>query len=146
MTKTGFVFDEQYLQHKTFNGHPECSQRLVAIVKGLIDAGLLENMQLLKAEPADQRWIEAVHHIKYILRFEEACMWGVPDYHQDNSICRESYDIALLAVGGVLKAIDTCAVNVPTHLLMAPSASRIELLRALRSIVFQVGQEFRGFS
>jgi len=124
--KTGFVFDEKYLQHKTFDGHPECSQRLIAILKGLIDEKLLEQMQLIKAEPADQRWIEAVHHVRYILRFEEACIWGLPDFdHQDNSICRETYDIALLAAGGVLKAIDKvmegevknafCAIRPPGH-------------------------------
>jgi acetoin utilization deacetylase AcuC-like enzyme len=53
-------------------------------------------------------------------------MWGLPDFeHQDNSICRETYDTALLAVGGVLKAIDAvmsgevknafCAVRPPGH-------------------------------
>ena len=124
--KTGFVFDEKYLQHITFNGHPECSQRLIAILKGLIDAGIMKKLHLLKAVPADQRWIETVHHVRYILRFEEACTWGLPDIdHQDNSICRDSYDIALMAVGGVLKAIDSvmekevdnafCAVRPPGH-------------------------------
>lgn len=124
--KTGFVFDEKYLQHVTFDGHPECPQRLLVIVKGLIAEGLLQEMTLIQPEPANQRWIEAVHHIRYILRFEEACSWGLPDIdHQDNSICRASYDIALLAAGGVLKAIDTvmekkvtnafCAVRPPGH-------------------------------
>ena len=40
--KTGFVFDEKYLQHITFDGHPECSQRLIAILKGLIDDGVMK--------------------------------------------------------------------------------------------------------
>ena len=78
--KTGFVFDEKYLQHITFNGHPECSQRLIAILKGLIDAGIMKKLHLLKAAPADQRWIETVHHVRYILRFEEACTWGLSGY------------------------------------------------------------------
>jgi acetoin utilization deacetylase AcuC-like enzyme len=60
------------------------------------------------------------------MRFEEACLWGMPEFeHQDNSICRDTYDIALLAVGGVLKAIDSvmegevknafCAIRPPGH-------------------------------
>ncbi len=124
--KTGFVFDEKYLQHIPFDGHPECSQRLIAILKGLIDDGIMKQLHLLKAEPANQRWIETVHHVRYILRFEEACSWGLPDFdHQDNSICRDTYDTALMAVGGVLKAIDSvmenevdnafCAVRPPGH-------------------------------
>lgn len=126
MKKTGFVYDEKYLQHITFDGHPECSQRLVAIVNGLVKEDLMDKLLLIEAEPANQRWIEAVHHIRYIMRFEEACSWGLPDFdHQDNSICRDTYDIAFWAVGGVLKAIDSmmegkvdnafCAIRPPGH-------------------------------
>ena len=101
MGTTGFVFDERYLQHQTFNGHPECAARLTAIMDGLAGEALLDDLVQIAADPASQRWIETVHNIHYIMKFEEACMWGLPDFeHQDNSICRESYDTALLAVGG----------------------------------------------
>lgn len=51
---------------------------------------------------------------------------GMPDFdHQDNSVCRDTYKIALLAAGGVLKAIDAimegtadnafCAIRPPGH-------------------------------
>jgi acetoin utilization deacetylase AcuC-like enzyme len=67
-----------------------------------------------------------VHNIRYMMRLEEACIMGMPDIdHQDNSICRDTYDIAFLAVGGVLNAIDAvmtgdidnafCAVRPPGH-------------------------------
>jgi acetoin utilization deacetylase AcuC-like enzyme len=126
MDKTGLVFDERYLQHQTFDDHPECSARLTAIMEGLSTAGLLDSLVRIPAEPANQRWIESVHNIHYIMKFEEACLWGLPDFeHQDNSICRETYDTAVLAVGGVLKAIDAmmndevknafCAVRPPGH-------------------------------
>jgi len=126
MKRTGFVYDERYLQHTTFDGHPECSERLVAIVDGLVEIGLMDKLLPIEAEPANQRWIEAVHNIRYIMKFEEACIMGLPDFdHQDNSICRDTYDIALLAVGGVLKAIDAmmeekvdnafCAIRPPGH-------------------------------
>jgi acetoin utilization deacetylase AcuC-like enzyme len=95
-------------------------------MEGLTGEGLLDDLVQIAAEPANQRWIETVHNIHYIMKFEEACMWGLPDFeHQDNSICRETYDTALLAVGGVLKAIDAvmsgevknafCAVRPPGH-------------------------------
>ncbi len=126
MAKTGFVFDERYLQHITFAGHPECSARLLAILNGLKNEGLLEDLVKIQPEPANQRWLEAVHNIHYIMKFEEACLWGLPDFeHQDNSICRDSFEIAVLAVGGVLKAIDAmmngdvknvfCAIRPPGH-------------------------------
>ncbi len=126
MKKTGFVYDERYLEHTTFEGHPESHYRLLSIVEGLKENGIMEKLQAIKAEPAKQQWIEAVHNIRYIMKFEEACIMGLPDFdHQDNSICRETYDIALLAVGGVLSAIDQmmlgeidnafCAVRPPGH-------------------------------
>jgi acetoin utilization deacetylase AcuC-like enzyme len=60
------------------------------------------------------------------MRFEEACIMGFPDFdHQDNSVCRDTYEIALLAVGGILRTIDEmmngaidnafCAVRPPGH-------------------------------
>ena len=73
MKTTGFVFDEKYLLHKTFDGHPECAERLLAIISGLNDTGLLPKLLPIKPEPPNQRWIEAVHNIRYIMKFEEAC-------------------------------------------------------------------------
>ena len=126
MKKTGFVYDKRYLEHVTFSGHPESPFRLEAIVEGMRENGLMEKLIHIEPKPAKQQWIEAAHNIRYIMRFEEACIMGMPDFeHPDNSICRETYDIALLAVGGVLQAIDAmmegkidnafCAVRPPGH-------------------------------
>jgi acetoin utilization deacetylase AcuC-like enzyme len=126
MRKTGFVYDNKYLDHVTFDGHPESHYRLEAIVEGMKENGLFDKLIHIKAKPAKQQWIEAVHNIRYIMRFEEACIMGMPEFeHPDNSICRETYDIALLAVGGVLQAIDAmmegdidnafCAIRPPGH-------------------------------
>lgn len=126
MKKTGFVYDERYLLHLTGDYHPESPDRLRAIYKGLSESGLLEKLTVMPAEKANQRWIEAVHDIRYIMRFEETCISGLPEFdHPDNGICRDTYDIAFLAVGGVLRAIDEvmsgnldnafCAVRPPGH-------------------------------
>lgn len=126
MKRTGFLYDDRYLLHVTFEGHPESPARLRSILSRLTASGVLEKLTLINAEVANQRWIEAVHKIQYILRFEEACIMGFPDFdHQDNSICRETYESALLAVGGILRAIDEmmsgvidnafCAVRPPGH-------------------------------
>ena len=126
MKKTGFVYDDKYLLHDTGEHHPESPERLKAIYKGLSDSGLLDKLTMIAAEKANQRWIEAVHNIRYIMRFEETCVMGLPEFdHPDNAICRDTYGIALLAVGGVLKAIDEvmtgnvdnafCAVRPPGH-------------------------------
>jgi formylglycine-generating enzyme required for sulfatase activity len=48
--KTGFLYDDIYLEHKTTEGHPEAPQRLVAIVERLKAKGLYS--QLFQLTPA----------------------------------------------------------------------------------------------
>lgn len=126
MNRTGFIYDERYLLHLTGEGHPECPERLRAIYKKLEDSGVLAKLTRIEVASANQRWIETVHKIHYIMRFDEACISGLSEFeHPDNGICRDSYDTAMLAVGGVLKAIDAvmkgevdnafCAVRPPGH-------------------------------
>lgn len=126
MNRTGFVYDEKYLLHLTGEYHPECPERLRVIYKKLEDSGVLEKLTRIEAVRANQRWIETVHKIHYIISFDEACISGLNEFeHPDNGICRDSYEAAFFAVGGVLKAIDAvmkgevdnafCAVRPPGH-------------------------------
>ncbi|TKB28127.1 histone deacetylase [Desulfopila sp. IMCC35006] len=126
MKRTGLVYDDRFLLHDTGGFHPESPERLKAIRKRLVETGLWEKLTLIPAEKANQRWIETVHNIHYIMRFDEACISGLHEFeHPDNAICRDTYDAAFLAVGGVLKAIDMvmkgeidnafCAVRPPGH-------------------------------
>lgn len=126
MKRTGFVYDEKYLLHDTGGYHPESPERLAVIYSRLAESGVLDKLTRIAAERANQRWIEAVHSIRYITRFDEACLYGLTEFeHPDNAICRETFDVAFYAVGGVLKAIDAvmkgevdnafCAVRPPGH-------------------------------
>jgi acetoin utilization deacetylase AcuC-like enzyme len=126
MKKTGFLFDQQFLLHDTGPYHPETSERLVVILKGIESAGLLPHLTRVPARPAKMKWIESVHSRAYIRRFEEVCLSGNRYLdHQDNQMCVDSYETALLAAGGVIEAarmlmngeIDNafCAVRPPGH-------------------------------
>lgn len=123
---TGLVYDEQYLKHRPGEWHPERPARLEAIMQRLADTGLLEELLLIRPYPAPLPWVERLHDPAYIKRFQEACrkgyaIFGVPDC----GICPDSYDVALLAVGGVFAAIENvmegrvhhafCAVRPPGH-------------------------------
>jgi acetoin utilization deacetylase AcuC-like enzyme len=100
--------------------------RLPAVYKGIEDAGLLERLTLIKATTADLKWVETVHDPDYIRRFQSACSIGDNIFDSpDNQMCTASYEIALLAVGGVLEAVRLvmegeldnafCAVRPPGH-------------------------------
>ena len=126
MNKTGFLYDERYRLHLTGDYHPEIPDRLTCVYRGIEEAGLLSQLILLNASRADMRWIELVHDNRYILRFEAACMSGKNMFDSpDNQMCFETYETALLAVGGILDAagrvmdgeLDNafCAVRPPGH-------------------------------
>jgi acetoin utilization deacetylase AcuC-like enzyme len=126
MNRTGFLYDDRYQLHLTGNYHPEVPDRLPAVYKGIVDAGLLSKLIPIKAALAEMKWIETVHETDYIKRFESACSLGQTIFDSpDNQMCEVTYETALLAVGGILEAskqvmsgqLDNafCAVRPPGH-------------------------------
>jgi len=126
MKKTGLLYDERYLRHDTGPNHPESPQRLQAIYQGIKEEGLLPQLTLIQARRADLKWIERIHSKNYINRFETACRSGDSTFdYPDNQICAETFETALLAVGGILDAVRLimtgkldnvfCAVRPPGH-------------------------------
>ena len=126
MAKTGLVQDQRFQKHLAGAGHPERPERLIAIEQALGEAGLTEQCQPLTVQPADIETILRIHSEPYRKRLSEACQEGLPFIDAaDSGICPESYDIALLAVGSCLEAVDAvmagrvhnafCAVRPPGH-------------------------------
>ena len=126
MKRTGFLYDERYLLHDTGPGHPESPDRLRAIYQGIKDADLLSKLTIIQARRADLKWVETVHAKNYIGRFAAACRSGNSTFdYPDNQICADTFETALLTVGGVLDAagqvimgkLDNvfCAVRPPGH-------------------------------
>jgi acetoin utilization deacetylase AcuC-like enzyme len=126
MRRTGYVYDERYLRHDPGTWHPERPDRLMAIQKNLQESGLTELLIAIQPYENTLEWVERLHDPDYVRRFKEACAKGRNIFEvPDCGICSESYDIALLAVGGVLAAADAvmegkvdnafCAVRPPGH-------------------------------
>lgn len=126
MRKTGFLYDLRYLLHETGPYHPEVPERLQAIYDGIEAAGLLPHLISIQGQRSHMKWVEAVHSQSYIRRFEEVCLNGNQYLdHQDNQMCAETFDTALLAVGGIIETarmmmsgeIDNafCAIRPPGH-------------------------------
>ena len=126
MKRTGLLYDERYLLHKTGPFHPEVPERLTAIYSGIEQAGLLEKLTRVPAAPAEPQPILNIHTAEYVKRFEAACRTGKQMFDSpDNQMCAQTYETALLAVGGILEAcrqvmegrLDNafCAVRPPGH-------------------------------
>jgi acetoin utilization deacetylase AcuC-like enzyme len=126
MRRTGFLYDDRFLLHKTGPGHPEAPERLVVIYRALDEAGLLPKLIPVPVIPAKIKWIEKVHSPRHIFRVEEASLLDLGELDTaDNLMSPETFDTAVLAVGGILNTIDFlmrgevdnafCAVRPPGH-------------------------------
>lgn len=124
--KVCFLYDDIYLRHDTGKGHPERPLRLKAIHKAVKKAEWHEDLFLEEAKKADLEVVSLVHDKKYIETVEKECQAGRNTISTgDTAICKESYSVALKAVGGVLASVDSvfsgraknafCAVRPPGH-------------------------------
>lgn len=105
--KTGFVYDPSFLEHHTETGHPERAERLVATMRFLEGQPWFADLIRVQAQPAERRWVEAVHSAAYIDRAAEACRRGFDHLDVlDVSISERSSEVALLAAGGGLTLAD----------------------------------------
>jgi len=103
---TGFVYHEDYLRHDTGYHHPESAERLISILKRLEERGLMDKMERVLPARASQEQIEYVHTDAHVKKMEALCKGGGSMLDPDTPLCPDTYAIALLAAGGVIKAVD----------------------------------------
>jgi acetoin utilization deacetylase AcuC-like enzyme len=125
-SRTGFIYHEHFLDHDTGPGHPEQPDRLYAIVDRLRALELWNEFQHPLIDHASEEWILKTHSTSHYNLIEETCKRGSGFVDQgDTTVSAESFDVALLAVGSSLAAIDAvasgilqnafCAVRPPGH-------------------------------
>jgi acetoin utilization deacetylase AcuC-like enzyme/nucleotide-binding universal stress UspA family protein len=102
--KTGIIKDKRYLDHETGVGHPESSERLAAVYSMLADSSMGEEYIFLEPQMAAVDDILTVHSRTYV---DLVAGTEKEDYllSPDTGTCRDSYQTALLAVGGLFQAI-----------------------------------------
>lgn len=125
MTKTGFVYGDIYLQHKTGAGHPERPDRLSAIVQRLEQTGLFDELAAIEPRESPDEWLTAVHTAEHLAAVREAAKEAGYAGSMDTPVSKDSYKVALHAAGGVLAAVDAvmegkirsafCAIRPPGH-------------------------------
>ena len=125
-SRTGFVYHDTFLDHDTGVGHPERPERLRSITSHLNEAGLWQQFQHLAIHPASEEWILSVHTGDHVKKVRDSRRNGARVLDEgDTHVCPASYDVAMLAVGGVLAGVDAvmqgaakqvfCAVRPPGH-------------------------------
>jgi acetoin utilization deacetylase AcuC-like enzyme len=123
---TGLVSDAIYKKHDTGSWHPECPPRVDAVLHGVkkyVPEGALVPLQARSATRAE---LEYCHPGSYIDLVKNEVDSGRNCLSTgDTDICPSSFDVALVAAGGVLNAVDAvfkrevcnafCAVRPPGH-------------------------------
>jgi len=126
MNNVGFIYHPDYLKHDTGIGHPERPQRLRAVVNHLLTTELWKRLEHLQPSPAQRESLTSVHPEEYVAMIERRCNAGETVLDAgDTHACKDSFDVALLAAGGVLMGVDKvlsgelssafCAVRPPGH-------------------------------
>jgi len=110
MSTTGVIFSPVYYRHNPGRGHPESARRLRAIVRELKKSKLqgIGNWEFVEPEKVGLKDVKLVHGIEYIEFVENVCKsgGGLLDVEGDTVASPESFDVALYAVGGTLKAVN----------------------------------------
>ncbi|HEY55540.1 MAG TPA: histone deacetylase [Dehalococcoidia bacterium] len=100
----GYVYDPIYLKHDT-GQHVENAQRLEAIISHLEKTGLKKQLTLIEPRPATVEEIALVHQKKYIKEIEDLASQGGGWLDPDTVMSPGSYEAALYAAGGVMRAL-----------------------------------------
>lgn len=123
---TALFADPRCREHLAGVRHPERPERFDAVMDGLRKSEVFDRLEPLVARTATEAELLLCHTPEYLLTAKHDVSAG---YHQlstgDTDITSNSWDIALLAAGGVLNAVDAvvtgrarnafCAVRPPGH-------------------------------
>jgi acetoin utilization deacetylase AcuC-like enzyme len=120
------ITHEDCVRHEMGAGHPECPERLQAVLKGLESAHLASHMSVREARAATAKEIERVHPGQYLDAIEAASPeQGYAFLDPDTSMNPSSLSASLRAAGAVVQATDLvmagevsrafCAVRPPGH-------------------------------
>ncbi|MHB9096667.1 MAG: histone deacetylase family protein [Syntrophales bacterium] len=104
---TGIVKDGRYLRHGTEFSHPETPQRLASIYEMLDNPDMAWKFIGIDARVATREELERVHLPAYIDTIAATAGQTIFMLDPDTMTTAETYDVARLAAGGVINAIDS---------------------------------------
>jgi acetoin utilization deacetylase AcuC-like enzyme len=124
--KTGYLYDDVFLEHRPGETHPESPQRLLAIDRAVRTMNFFPELVPLRPRRAGREELLLVHDAAYIDLVKSECEQGRATLSTgDADISAGSYEAALNAAGGVMAAVDAvfagtvanafCSVRPPGH-------------------------------
>src|SRR5690242_7925086 len=119
------IYDAAYLKHET-GVHPENARRLESILSALNhDDALSRRLVRITPNPAHTEDIARCHREDLIHHLESLCKQGETWVDADTRISSESFEVARLAAGAAITAVDAvmheeggrafCIIRPPGH-------------------------------
>ncbi len=102
-------YSDEFLQHDTGRGHPECADRLVAIKAALESSSFAPQLEWRTPTPASERSMTEillrVHSAEYLARVVACAATGVSEF-ESMVVCEASERVARLAVSAWLDGME----------------------------------------
>jgi acetoin utilization deacetylase AcuC-like enzyme len=119
------VTDVRFLDHSGGPGHPERAERLGAVLDGVAEVHLGDDLVAVAPRPATVEELTRVHSPEHVARLEALCAGGGGHIDADTAVVPASWAAARLAAGAGLEAVAQlragaadaafCAVRPPGH-------------------------------
>ncbi len=103
--KTGIVKDWRYMEHDMGAFHVETPQRIEAIYR-MVEREITLPYQEIKPRPATEEEVSMIHTPAYVNLIKETAGKERVRLDPDTATSSRSYEVALLAAGGFLRAIE----------------------------------------
>jgi acetoin utilization deacetylase AcuC-like enzyme len=103
---TALFFHEEFLQHDTGPFHPENAKRLTAILNGLREKGLWDQLKHVTPAPAREEHILLCHSKQHFELMREYSNRGSVQIDSDTHVSAHSFEAALLAAGAAVQGVD----------------------------------------
>lgn len=135
--KTGIVIDERYAAHNTGYGHPECPERIYALLEMLKEyhsPGLVR----IDPRPATPDELALNHDAHLIAQVAATAGQDFSAFDADTPTSRQSYETALLAAGGLVALVDAIMEGAVQNgfALVRPPGHHAEYDRAMGFCLF----------
>jgi acetoin utilization deacetylase AcuC-like enzyme len=102
---TVILSDARFTSH-TWYGHPECAERLDAIMESIAVSGLADDLSTQAPAEAPEAALLAVHTPELLRRVRTMSSYGGGQIDGDTYVTMDSWDAAVYAAGAAMGAVD----------------------------------------
>ena len=130
------IWSDRYTEHTT-GDHPESPRRIAALRSAFEANGIFERSSVLEPSPASAEQVLRAHDEHVVQLVERAAERGGGWLDPDTYVSSASYEIALLAAGGAINAVDAVMAGAPVAFAFSrPPGHHAETRRAMGFCLF----------